>query len=261
MSKPAPDTTRLRLAHASMQYSDSLDLMRRDARRLFDRATDRDYAWITGTEAGGDDLRSALHPEAEDHGYRFIVKNRNDSWIAVREDLIERGTMRVQYRPLILTGQGFGHHGPRGVLAATWDSRPELGTLSVLACHYLTRGRPDAKDPAYGVNLDLNRQLAREAGRLARELGQGSALVFYGGDQNIVDRDADTFLGEPLTSAWDELGRYENTGHGNIDVIASYDRDGRVKAVDVDAFPDVEFRLASDHFLVEAVYDVRHARG
>ena len=64
-------------------------------------------------------------------------------------------------------------------------------------------------------------------------------------------------MGGPLTSAWDELGIYQNTGHGNIDVIASYDRDRRVRAEHIQAFPDSDFPLATDHFLVEAWYRVR----
>jgi hypothetical protein len=99
--------------------------------------------------------------------------------------------------------------------------------------------------------------LAQAIGALAEEKGAGNALVFYGGDQNIVDRTYDTFLGQAdLTSCWDELQRWENTGHGNIDVIASYDRDGRVRCLKATVLDDTEFPLFTDHWYVEAIYGI-----
>jgi hypothetical protein len=74
------------------------------------------------------------------------------------------------------------------------------------------------------------------------------------------DRKTDTFFVAPMTSAWDELDKYENTGHGPIDVIASYDHDGRVKAKYIRALDDKEFSLHTDHFLIEAGFDVRLGR-
>ena len=42
-----------------------------------------------------------------------------------------------------------------------------------------------------------------------------------------------------------------------LDVIASYDKDGRVVALDIDAFTDKEMFLHTDHFAVLAVYAVK----
>lgn len=75
-------------------------------------------------------------------------------------------------------------------------------------------------------------------------------------DDRNNEPQGDTFFGQPLTSAWDELNRHESTGHGNIDVIASYNKDGRVKALDIVALDDKEFFLHTDHFLVEATFQV-----
>lgn len=257
MTKPAPNVTRLRVAHASMQFSDNDREHEHDARAVFDRAVARDYAWLTGTEAGSGsgNLTASLHEQAADHGYRFAKPGGGDVWLAVRANLIAGGWATTFDKVI----DGIAHrYTDKGVSAVEFDA-PGLGHVTVIGGHYITKGRPSG--PAeQRTNLELNRRITIAIGDHARRAGRGSALVFYGGDQNIVDRTDDTFLGQPLTSAWDELGKWENTGHGNIDVIASYDRDGRVKAVDVDTFPDAEFRLASDHYLVEAVYDVRKLR-
>jgi hypothetical protein len=247
----------LNLAHASMQFGDTTKEKEHDARKIFARAIRRGYSWITGTEAGpgAGELRSILDETADAHGYRFWMppKAGQDSWIAVRRTLIA-GDFEGHWQPVI-PGKAKQYAG-RGVAAVGFDT-DLIGRVNVIACHLLTRGRPNAQDPAYRVRLGENRRLTRAIGAYAREAGRGTDLVFYGGDQNIVDRTDDTFLGQPLTSAWDELKRYENTGHGNIDVIASYDRDARVRALRIDALNDREFRLNTDHYLVEARYAVR----
>jgi hypothetical protein len=240
---------RLRLAHVSMQFSDSKRQMEQDATRIFERARSFEYAWLTGTEAGpANPLRDVIGAEAREAGYRFAVREGNDSWIAVNRDLIDGG-YGTFYAKVLDRHEGVGRHSERGVLGVEFDNE-RLGHLSVLATHYLTKGRDGMP------NEDENRQLARTIGRIAREKGRGRALVFYGGDQNIVDRTDDTFMGAPLTSAWDETGTYERTGHGNIDVIASFDPDSRVKAISCRALDDREFHLHTDHFMVEAVYEV-----
>jgi GH25 family lysozyme M1 (1,4-beta-N-acetylmuramidase) len=250
----------LDLMHASMQYSDNDAQMASDSDKIFARAAKRGVPWITGTEAGADDLRKHLQKAAEEHGYRVFFGNRNDSWVAVSKD-VQKGKAEVDYTPVIFTGDGVGHHGPRGVLAVTFDTKvPGLGRVTVLATHYLTKGRP-VKNATYSANIEYNEILAREVGRLSRKYGKGSALVFFGGDQNIVDRDHDTFLGlTDMTSSWDELEKYENTGHGNIDVIASYDKDGRVVAAYCRALDDKEFALHTDHFLVESGFEVKRLK-
>src|SRR5690606_34500732 len=132
--------------------------------------------------------------------------------------------------------------GPKGLVHVSFESSNEdLGRVAVGAAHYLT----DARRPSspYWV---WNEKLGEEIGKWAREEGKGPALVFYGGDQNMADRrndepQGDTFFGEPLTSTWDELRKWENTGHGTIDVIATYNKDGRVSALRTNALNDREF--------------------
>jgi hypothetical protein len=245
---------RVPVAHASMQFSDNPAQKRADADKIFKRQRDRGAWWITGTEAGQEDLRDALRTAASRYGYRFFVVR--DVWVGVDKDRITKGTWRTGYEHAIDSSAGVGKHTDKGVGWAQFDNA-DLGTITVGCAHYLTKGRPGAP-AAYRVNLDENARLARVIGEWGAEHGKGNALVFYNGDQNIVDRTADTFVGQAdFTSSWDELGRWENTGHGNIDVLASWDHDGRVSAANVRALDDREFHLHTDHYLVEGAFDVR----
>jgi hypothetical protein len=239
-----------------MQFSDDVVQMVHDADAIFARERSRGARWGTGTEAGDDALRRALRAAARRNGYRFTVDR--DVWVAVDEAVIEPGSWKTGFELALESFEGTGKHTDKGVAWAQWDD-VDLGQVTVGAGHYLTRGRPSGKGE-YRENLDENLRFARVIGDFGREHGKGSALVFYNGDQNIVDRIDDTFLGEDFTSSWDELGRYENTGHGNIDVLASWDHDGRVSAGAVRALDDSEFRLFTDHFLVEGSFLVKPKR-
>lgn len=252
--KPEKKASRIRFAHASMQFSDSPAQVQSDAERLFDRFLEKDVEIITGTEANDAKVWRRLKAEAEKAGYRFF--KQRDCWVAVQKDLI-KGGWKSGYVPVIESFEGIGKHTDKGIVWVSFETE-HYGRITVGAAHYLTKGRPDAKDPLYKSNLEFNARFGPALEKWAREHGEGTNLVFYGGDQNIVDRDGDTFFGAPLTSAWDELKKYENTGHGNIDVIASYNPDARVKAVWINAKDDREFKLFTDHFLVEAAYEVEH---
>lgn len=243
---------KLHIAHISMQFSDSERHQRSDVTKIFQRAIKQDYAWITGTEAGpgAGELYDLLKSIGGGAGYRVWRPRRTDSWVAVRDDLV-LGRWETSCTHVL---DGTRDYGPKGVVEVSFLS--PFGRVTVLACHYPTKGDPGARDPARRVNVDENRALARVIGEIAREEGKGRDLVFYGGDQNIVDRVSDTFFGEPLTSTWDELGKWAGTGHGNIDVIATYDHDKRVKAISSRALDDSEFKLHTDHWLVEAVIEI-----
>jgi hypothetical protein len=252
--KPARQSSVLHVMHASMEFSDTPAQHELDLTRIFARAEGRKVAWITGTEVSAKGFVEQLETIATRHGYRVGREHGNDSWVAVREDMIDGG-WSVDYQK-VLDGVK-GEYGDKGVLGVGFDN-VELGHITVIAMHLLTKGRPGAKDPAMRVHVKENAQLLKAVGVYAEEQARGTALVFYGGDQNIVDRTGDTFLGEPFTSTWDELQKWENTGNGNIDVIASYDADGRVTASYARAFDDTEFPLDTDHYLTEAGFTVRH---
>lgn len=269
---------RVRVGHASLQFSDSSKQHTHDVEKIFDRAVNRKYAWLTGTEAGpgAGNTGAELVRTAKEHGYRPYVPSRQedgisrhaDCWIAVREDLIGSDYKR-DFRYVIpgsgqladkldLKGKRWG---PKGLATVSFQSsNVELGRVSIGAAHYLTGARnPNSEF------WEWNDKLAAEIGDWAREEGKGPAIVAYGGDQNMHDGrnnqpQGDTFMGEPLTSVWDEIGKWPNTGHGTIDVIATYNRDKRVKALNGQAFNDKKFFLHSDHSLIEAVLQVDPAK-
>jgi len=252
----APKPIRLHLMHASLQFSDSREQQRADITRILNRAKSREVAWLTGTEAAASASGNSNHELLEDlapkFGYRY-ARRGGDSWVAVSKDWVDGGW--DVYSEQIVPGEA-GDHSAKSVFAVSFMSERLGAEVTVMAGHYLTRGRPESKVAAQRVNAKINTAYARGIGEYAKKKGKGAALVFYGGDQNIVDRTDDTFMGEPLTTAWDELKKWENTGHGNIDVIASYDHDRRVSAAYCRALDDKEFPLHTDHFLVEAGFDV-----
>lgn len=235
----------LNVGHVSLQFSDTKEQQRQDVEKIFARAERRRYAWLTGTEAsGGNGNADALRAVAPDAGYRLHIPKLGDAWIAVREDLIDGG-WDTGYIPVI-PGKA-GAYAAKGVAHASWVN-DDIGPIAVGAVHYLTKGRTP-KDP----NYDENVALARAIGEWVTEAGRGKGLAFYGGDQNIPDNLYDTFLGQAkLTTLWDELKKWSGTGHGNIDVVATYDKDGRVEGLYIRALSDQGFFLHTDHFLVEA---------
>jgi len=237
-----------RIAHISMQSTDSPSAQRADARRVFSRARTRDYAWITGTEANSSLNATIFREEAEKAGLRFV--RGGDVWIAIPEARVISSTFEDEFYPVV-TGRGGSKPGPhfptRGVLRATFKDRV-LGQVTVLAGHFQTK-RTSKVRPADNVHL------TEKVGELAKRFG-GPGKVWYGGDQNLTDRLVDTFKGQPLTSCWDELKQWPGTGHDNIDVIASYDGDAEVKCISGRVFNDTDFPLNTDHFLLEAEYEV-----
>lgn len=243
------ETMVLDLAHYSLQYSDTTKQKKHDALEVYSH----DYDAIMGTESGEEDTRRVMRVAAHNAGYTFHVNRSN--WVSIKKSLIVPGTYFRGQKAFVDNDMtvGRGHD-----LHVTWAGCEidGLGQCTFLASHYSTKGRPVA-NKEYSVNLRWNKELAKGIGELAEQFGKGKALVFYGGDQNIVDRTTDTFFGEELTSVWDELGKWENTGHGNIDLIASYNKDGRVTAKYIRALDDKEQFMNTDHFPVEAGFTVK----
>lgn len=238
---------RVDVMHYSAQTQDTLPQKAADAAKVFARARARDVWWLTGTEANNAADARVLQNAAKGQGFRFITRG-GDVWVAV-DPSRATGTITAAFTLVI---HGKAHRYPnRGVLRVSFTTE-QLGRITVLAAHYnLIRGSGEEDNP----------QLAKEIAKQARKYGRGSALVFYGGDQNLSDRREDTFLGAPLTSAWDELGHYQPThDRRTIDVIASYNRDGRVSAAYCRSLQDAQLALHTDHYPVEAGFDVTPLR-
>lgn len=241
-----PDHRRLHVMHASLQVQDTADQIKSDIEKIFTRAQNRKVAWITGTEAFGPKVMRPLEAAGFDHGFRVERPAGQDSWVAVRKSLIA-GNFRVHWEKIVEGGEV---HRDLGVLGVEFDT-DNMGDFTVIANHLLTARQPNA--------AEKNLRVTRAVGRYAEVRGKGSNKVFYGADQNLRDRNIDTFSGIPFTSVQDELRKYEPThehGGSNIDVIATYDPDKNVKAVYVRSLNDTEFKLYGDHFVVEAGLDV-----
>lgn len=253
--------------HASLEFLDTAREKQHDVHQIFERARKKGLAWVTGTEAasGAGPLGQMIHDEAKRHGFRPWVPSvqgiNTDCWIAVDRGFFKRGTFHRDYIPVIPSSEAFyREHGMNPSGRPRWAARGltivsfrnvDLGEFNIAAGHYIVA--------AAGLEV-LNRKIADEAARWALNVARGTGLAFYAGDQNLNDKSKDTFFGEPFTSLWDELGKWDDTGHGTYDVIATYDRDRRVAGKFIRAYKDAAFPLFSDHFFVEAGFEIGRLR-
>src|SRR6478735_7071770 len=260
---------RIRVAHASLQSS--------DIERIFDRGVARKYAWIMGTEAGpgANNTSDELVRISKEHGYRPWVPSEQskgsgrstDCWIAVREDLI-LGGWKTGFVPVIPGSQQLykdadldpdlnPRWGPKGVVTAEFNSLPELGAINLAVAHHLTKGQTKgSKSVIHGVDhWAWNQKLDVAMGKWLGEQARGTALGFGSADRNASDRRNPANVPGTTTMA-DELKKWQNTGHGDIDWIFSVNKDGRVKAQNFIVLDDKEFPLNTDHFFCEGVFMV-----
>lgn len=250
-----PTVTTVDVMQCSMEFSDNTDQKKSDAHKIFDRAAKRKVAWVGGTEAGmgaSGDLRNALMKEAREHDYNFTV--HADVWIAVQKALINKGTWENGFIKTLDASTGSQNFTDRGLLWVQFES-PNLGVVSVAESHYMTNGR-NPGDEYY----EANTKLTRAAGEWGKVHGAKSQICFIQADSNIVDRTDDVFRGQPFTTLADELHDWQNTGHGSIDIIASYDKDKRVKGKYWRVLDDHEFRLNTDHFACEGGFEVTNRK-
>ena len=251
---PKKKTMKLRFAHLSMQFSDTPREMEKDVDTLFKRG----YDVITGTEAGhgSGKLVDLILAGATKYGYKVSKPGRYDTWVAVKKTLVhsewQTGSEFALWRSSRTEPTPKGRWGDKGVVWASWNMGPTFGEFAVGSVHYLTNGGAgDWKVPSDKV-------YAKVIGEWAAEQGS-NVSVFIGGDFNKLDRTNDVFYGQPLTTCWDDLKKWPNTGHGNIDAIARYDKNARVKCVDARVLDDSGLFLNTDHFLVEAEYQITAA--
>lgn len=273
---------KVRVSHASLQFSDTNKQHTADIEKIFTRLNARRVAWITGTEAGPGSGNTAdeLVRIGKNHGYRMYVPaagdgegRATDCWVGVRQDLITKN-WKTDFRPAIPGSQelykeqgvrpdSLPRWGPKGLVTVAFDCDKLQGRVNIGAAHYLTGARDPDDSTVKGVDhWEWNKELAKEIAVWAKEVGRKHDLAFYSGDQNMADSkndqpQGDTFMGGPLTSLADELKKWKNTGHGPIDVIASYNKDSRVSGLDFEVFNDKRFFLNTDHFYCEGLFDVQ----
>lgn len=266
---------RVRVAHASLQFGDTDKQHTADIELIFDRCVDRKTAWVTGTEAGpgSGNTGEELIRVAREHGYKPWVPSTQsrgrgratDAWLAVREDLVVSGweTNYIEaipgsqqlYEELGLDPDLNPRWGPKGLVTAGFQSVPKLGQVNIGVAHHLTKGQNPKKSTFHGVDhYELNERLDETITEWMREVGRGPALAFFSTDRNASDKSEQVIkFGTTLA---DELENWQNTGHGPIDWMGSYDRDGRVTGHRFEVLDDSELRLHTDHFFLEGVYTI-----
>lgn len=244
ISERVASGVRLKIMHASLQFSDRPYQQRHDIIEIFRAGADV----ITWTEASPDNANYRLVKEiGPKYGYTVHAPGAGVG-VAVKKSL-----GRVVNRGFIKVAPGkAGQYSNRGISWVEIDVPWQRESVFVGAVHYVTKGRT----PRDGARYWINRRFAQAIGAFARTRGQGRRLVFVNGDFNILDNKMDVFFGEPLTTCWDELKKWPNTGHGNIDAISSYDGDGRTKCISARAYNDKAWELFTDHFPIEAVYEI-----
>lgn len=251
---PRPKTLKRKFAHASLEFSDNDKMTTADIEKIFSQ----DFDIITGTEAGrgAGNTADELHRVAEKHGYFLAYANGYDTWAAVKISNAVPGTFRQGVKHVIDRSAAWSPKpdsiwGNRGIVFVRFEDK-DLGVMSIGAIHALTL---KANGPA--VKKKTDEMYSRAIAAWGQLNGKGLKLAFIAGDFNRSDRVNDLFIGAPFTTCWDEMRIWPNTGHGNIDAIASYDDDDRTKCVLARAHDDVDFFLNTDHYLVTATYEIQ----
>jgi hypothetical protein len=258
----AKDSRLLKIGHASLEVFDDMDQAVADMHKLAALGCHT----LSGTESGTSARKTRLAAALHNAGYRTFFPAQTGGWLAVKRSLVHND-WSTTYRSVIPSGNAINDphpHDERGVVRATWR-HDTLGRMTLITSHYLTLGRFPAQAREDNPNCHVdhvmwNRRLANAVSQAAirgSERDDDRGISFVTLDANTIDRTDDVFLGKPLTTCWDELDQWPNTGHGNIDVIASVDSDARVSCEKAWAITDMDLHLATDHFPIVAQYNVR----
>lgn len=255
--KPAPKKRKKKVkrtfAHVSLQFNDTDKQHAHDIEKIFSQK----FHHITGTEAGPKtgNTNKELIRCAKKYGYNLSLTNRYDTWVAVRKTVIAPGSWTegakfVVWRASKHIPKPRGRWGDKGIVWGQYKDK-DLGEISLGSIHRLTRRGAGVK-----LKEASDKAFATKCNTWGKNHAAGSKLAFIAGDMNTSDKNADLFPGSHFTTCWDELKVYPNTGHGNIDVIASWDKDARVKCVSARAHDDKNFFLNTDHFMITATYEI-----
>ena len=240
---PAP--VMLRLQHSSMLYTDTPAEKRHDARLVFTTGADMISFTEVGTKQNAIGQRY-LRASARAAGYRIWFPGF-EGGIAVR-----RGVGRIV---------AHGYFGP--ILPGVARDHPSIGlawvTVDVPGAGLVTYGVTHAMTGDFvAARHALNDDLASEVARVEKKKAAGPALTFFAEDANRNDAHQDLMPGLPFTTCWDELGYHPHTRDSRtIDVVGSYDHDGRVSAHSARV---LRLGLFTDHRSILATYAVAPLR-
>ena len=243
----------LRMQHTSLQFSDHVDQHEHDVKTLFGQG--QAFPIKTGTEAGpgpgGTNNKELLVHYAEE--YHHAINFAGDSWVAVDHAIITPKSLKKEDVFLVSNDMQQETRGSDRILATMSFEhvKPGVGTIHIGATHYPTKGAKPG-DP----NHDMNIICAEKISKWLAKVGHGADLAFVNGDFNMPDRTLDFALGGNFTSMADELKAWQSTGHGPIDGMCSYDRDGRVSAKHWNVLDDSELKMFSDHFACRGVWEI-----
>lgn len=243
----------LRTQHTSLQFSDTPKQQAHDVEKLF--AKGERFPIKTGTEAGPsttqDHNRRLLRKFAKefDHEIHFGAGN----WVAVDRGIIVPGTFTRNLIFVAKSHELVGKMRDRVMPVVSFEHKVKgVGRIHQGAAHYAKNGAKPG-DPNYLIN----KRYALSIYKWMLEVAGGSDKAFVNGDFNMNDRSLDWFHGLGITSMADELKKWQNTGHGPIDGMASFDKDGRVKAHAFNVLDDKKFFLYSDHFACRGTWRIR----
>lgn len=241
-SPPKP-SLRVHAGHVSLRYSLTTAQKEADALKIFSIGFD----WITGTEALEKNGYNALRKAAAKYGYWIHRPSGQDCWVAVKGSIVD-GRVHGWYSGTVVPGKK-GKHSNLGVPAVRFKHKnPGVGWIGVASAHYTTRKQDPKRVGA--------RRIASKISSLSRSWGKGPWLFFSGIDGNQSDKTTDQYFGGPMITCWDEVGRYPDTGHGNIDSVARSKGDLRVKCVSANVIGDTLIPLSSDHKIVSTYYEI-----
>jgi hypothetical protein len=243
----------LRMQHSSLQFSDTRAQQAHDVEQLFKKGTL--FPIKTGTEASNTNPLFELIREAAGD-YKHVIHNARGNFIAVDRKIIKPGTVKKGEVFIISNDHLVGKMHDRVMPTLVFTHvDPRIGRVAVSASHFATKGAKPGQ-PNYKANVLYSRKI----GEWMRTAGRGSAIAFNAGDYNTNDRELDWTHGQNYTSMADELGAWQNTGHGPIDGFCSYDRDGRVKARSFVVLDDSEMKMHTDHYVCRGTWMVRHLK-
>lgn len=245
-----------KLLMASMQFSDGIRAIRRDAKQVFDVAIVQDVDVICFTETvRGNRVFDPVRRQAKKNGWPFQRDIRGDVRLAAnpKNEVLESNYVHV------LDPQGGlrkGNYSARGIAELTLRTKLK-NIATVHGAHWITEG--GRANDVRAARRRLQSEMMVERVQLH---GKGRRLSFWMGDTNEDEGRREGEVQRPLTlggltSIYDDLGKYPNT-HGNstIDVIGAYKRDGRVHPVGVRTFGN----RGSDHLMVMGVYEISTPR-
>lgn len=249
--------TRLHLTTASMSWRDPDPQVRAD----FSASLSRGAHFVGYTEVYNN--LPILEEEARQHNYTLhwgpTRKGKAETVIAVKKRIKVRRTVSILVNPADPGKPPHSGHSARYLTGVIAEWRGNV--IAVCEAHWVTRGGKGERVS----RKEKRRRMSQAVASFVERHGEGARIAFFMGDTNESDeRDNEgSVIYEPLeqsdlVTVWDELGAYPPT-HGpnsTIDIIGSYDRDKRVKAIRAVAHRG----QYSDHRQVSAIYEVRGKR-